>query len=1273
MEKSSHNSQSGGKSLYNIDGVTSNAPNIGSTLADFLNSIQQPTVQKQGSSSGGTLTDNVVASTITSAVLNILQTFLFAQGKFQMRYNSQSISPPINLDSNEYVFMYTDTNVSLFFHTPYTYTPDTNIGSSSITTSGRMGSSDYTDKYAANTWNEHYFKIYTSKFRVSGPWTFIESDKVSFASNVITLNYLDRYQVVTPTSSILLVDTKDRGIDFEYTVEGSTFAANPVMKLGFFGYSRNRDRWVFYKDAKYNGQVELPYTNYVRTADTINSFDLDTIYTNRIQNADHTGISTMDIYCTDELTLSVLDTHGYTINVDGPISERSSIFNGTYGTSASIITPLYNIGTSSSFITNLNFYSSAESHNVTNGITEYANTFYANYASSYSLYASSVTIGSSSSYVTTINTYGTNTNTYGTSQKITFISDSIETIPSFTGTYNTLYQLYANTLAQFGSSVSYIPTYKLYATTQTTYGTTIKLYATSLLQFGTSGDIIPTITTYATNVNMGISGTSITNYNIYTATTSDITTSFTGTYSTLYQLNANTLAQFGSSASYIPVMNTYAINHGGNYVTSNISSTTEITEVTPTFTGTYSTLFQLNANTLAQFGSSASYIPTVTTYALTHNIYAVTQNITSSTSIAEVTPTFTGTYETLYQLYATTLAQFGTSINKIPTFTTFSTSYNIGSSGAYTTNYNNYSTNLTNNSSEYLTYATGRARFGTSTSIIPLFYTYATTYQIYAYTLAQFGDSGNVIPTFTIYATNKNETINSYTGNITTYQIYSSSVQYGDDSVKIPTFNTYATSKTDAITTYVGTFDTSYYLYSPNVQYGDNTNFIALVDLYVTTYNDNINTYTANILTKYQIFTPLLLFGSSANRIGTYTSYASIQTIDASTSVTELTPLFSGTYDTSYSVFSPLINFGTSVTNIGKFNVMSNDLIQLISGLSGTDAINVIGDGNVKISSGGVMSIQSTDNTSGICIGTATSVPIVVGTTNTPLTLKEYCVFGSTPSYNYTAYFDRNFAGISQIQLEGSITDIIGNNAYGIYVKPSFVNTQSTSILASERIDPPTITNGGGTVGLTTSLYITDASTYGLNNYALYVNNGIVHFNGSDSSKYFEWTPLTNTLLLNNSSLELSYLSTKTLTINSGEGMPTETVQNKINLTTSKKYVMFSSGTNVTEMFLDGSSLRIQLSDNTNNMLSGLITGCQSNGVGCSYQFNAHITMIGGNINIKNFTINTVTCDNGWFDCDITTISENGKMYYQLICTNNNAVPTATQWYSDFTLIEMIL
>jgi len=144
--------------------------------------------------------------------------------------------------------------------------------------------------------NNNYILIGPTNIILSGQSLTVKSDQTRFYDPVLTHGYFVQGLDPTPTGFL------SYGLDFPYIpfLGGST-------KLGFMGYAKQKDRFVFYNDAFYSSNSQVN-----RISNTVNSFDLDIIYTNTIRSADDTttskilinSLSDMDIIVNNDMLIN---------------------------------------------------------------------------------------------------------------------------------------------------------------------------------------------------------------------------------------------------------------------------------------------------------------------------------------------------------------------------------------------------------------------------------------------------------------------------------------------------------------------------------------------------------------------------------------------------------------------------------------------------------------------------------------------------------------------------------------------------------------------------------------------------------------------------------------------------------------------------------------------------------------------------------------------------------------------------------------------------------
>ena len=205
---------------------------------------------------------------------------------------------------------------------------------------------------------DNFLEITNSKFRVTGPFTFIKSTKTSFKSPIITLGYYDREESTLENSTTLNFKSYDKGLVMERVENNNKILSG--IKFSFVGFKQSSGRFVMYKDGNYVGKDSYFYPkmdgtpgdelafykeyNIDRNPNTIGTnegngtLEVDTIYTNNIISSDSTNTRTLSINAYDEMTISVQRAEGDTdqnknydliLDVAGKIIMNSAGQNGT--------------------------------------------------------------------------------------------------------------------------------------------------------------------------------------------------------------------------------------------------------------------------------------------------------------------------------------------------------------------------------------------------------------------------------------------------------------------------------------------------------------------------------------------------------------------------------------------------------------------------------------------------------------------------------------------------------------------------------------------------------------------------------------------------------------------------------------------------------------------------------------------------------------------------------------------------------------------------------
>jgi len=347
MDKSLNNKLSGGKPLSNSE-FTHTSQQATTTDLTGLLSLVQPSADNtistvDGDKSFGVITtDDIIINNNLSIGSDELLQIIPAQ---ELTINGVATNSTI-VTTKEMMTTGDIGYTSIKFIVPYVFDEP-----------------DHVPDASKNEAPDNYLEIENSKFRVTGPFTIIKSVRAVFTEPIITISYIDKVDANTSDSTVLALNTYDRGISYEYTTEN-----NGAIKLGFFGYSWEKGRFVFYQSAAYNGQTDYEYvgkdgikfpgggklTDYnVISTDTITptKVDIDSLYTNTISSAYYTTMPApfqnfknrkLNINAHDDMTISVgIDTtenpspparnYNYTLTSKGKI-------NMTAGDSSTIST-----------------------------------------------------------------------------------------------------------------------------------------------------------------------------------------------------------------------------------------------------------------------------------------------------------------------------------------------------------------------------------------------------------------------------------------------------------------------------------------------------------------------------------------------------------------------------------------------------------------------------------------------------------------------------------------------------------------------------------------------------------------------------------------------------------------------------------------------------------------------------------------------------------------------------------------------------------------------
>lgn len=200
---------------------------------------------------------------------------------------------------------------------------------------------------------DNFLEVSNSKFRVTGPFTFIKSTKTSIKSPIITLGYYDREESGFEGATTLVYKTYDKGIVMERVDDDNRNVDE--IKFSYMGYSQNLGRFVMYNDGEYSGTDTYQYPkmdgtpgdqtatlteynisrNPYTVGDTAGTsvLEVDTIYVNNIIASDHTTSRKLNLNSYDTMTIEVNRAVGDTdpdknfdllLNVGGKIIINSS-------------------------------------------------------------------------------------------------------------------------------------------------------------------------------------------------------------------------------------------------------------------------------------------------------------------------------------------------------------------------------------------------------------------------------------------------------------------------------------------------------------------------------------------------------------------------------------------------------------------------------------------------------------------------------------------------------------------------------------------------------------------------------------------------------------------------------------------------------------------------------------------------------------------------------------------------------------------------------------
>lgn len=314
MSKSIYGYDTLGKSLYNLrtTGYVE-GPALNNFLDNFINGI----TPEGGSSGSGDQIFSVLSSDISNTnIINVIDELAIGSGNLLriIPLNQQIIN-----DAFTYGVMIT-TNL---------YSPQT--GSALGYTSIKLdvpyvyNEPDHILVAINKEAPDNFLEVSNSKFRVTGPFTFIKSIKTSVKTPTVTLGYYDREESTFESSSTLEFKEYDKGIVME-RVENDDRTLDGI-KFSYMGYSQVLDRFVMYRDGQYTGTELYKYPkmdgtpsnetgilneyNIDRNPATIglpagnSKLEVDTIYVNNITSSDHTNTSKLTLSSHDNMTISV--------------------------------------------------------------------------------------------------------------------------------------------------------------------------------------------------------------------------------------------------------------------------------------------------------------------------------------------------------------------------------------------------------------------------------------------------------------------------------------------------------------------------------------------------------------------------------------------------------------------------------------------------------------------------------------------------------------------------------------------------------------------------------------------------------------------------------------------------------------------------------------------------------------------------------------------------------------------------------------------------------
>ena len=381
--------------------------------------------------------------------------------------------------------------------------------------------------------------------------------------------------------------------------------------------------------------------------------------------------------------------------------------------------------------------------------------------------------------------------------------------------------------------------------------------------------------------------------------------------------------------------------------------------------------------------------------------------------------------------------------------------------------------------------------------------------------------------------------------------------------------------------------------------------------------------------------------------------------------ITESAKSFTGTYTTNYTITSQNTYFGVSNYIMELFDVLSNN-IELESKSSSDDSIVIKctdtsgglqitsgSEGKIALSSGtegysnsstGQISIQSDDSTlintdeigKNITLGNNSIIEI-----NNYAQIAKYMSVGITNRDLNTvfeiggSFTASNNDKSSNLLMNSELTGVSDYDIYNLYSIPTINTTDNSNIsdIANIALYPITLNIGSNSnVTRSSTLYINGTTTNALENYSIYSNSGDIKFNGTNNA-YIGWS----------SNIFNVYDGIIKLTSN--------------NQTTNIYPLSRLSVTGTSELFVDGNSTKIEISNENTYNITGNIIGTQSDGQSCNFKIECIINYVSNVITIKNYTLYVLHNDDNKFDFSIDTSGN----YLKFEGTSSNS----TNWYGN--------